>query len=437
MRTFTPLAEVVRLQSLRIDLNSCEFSDSQEPTVNMAVAITEESSVSCRTCNRCGTRMRPPRLSKTAHRLTHARGWKTWQKHLRTRKKPIAPPFTARKSSRRCCGVGRSIGNATSYKLRSYRRQRSPRLPLAKMQSPRPICRCRCNWSRLPMRCRNWPQELPAETWWFLVERLHATATQAQLATCRLIGRPAGRRAKPIACRRTAARAELPVSRSARTACAPQRRTCRALRSARRTDRRPGLAARATVARARSAVRLLDALPLARQAPSWRPLVARGGAAIPMARATRDSAGGRRRPFLLSSPSPDMAGYVDFTANDWKRQLFEMAIAWPATAAIALRPTMPCRAASSRKSGDANPLVRLRRRSIPIGPASRSWPMAGRNPTPGWPSLTPAIHRHSSSVVDGERVFAGAWTCEHDLRRQTRRGRRRVGATLLGDRQAV
>ena len=53
----------------------------------------------------------PRVLVETCPAEDFVRGWKTWQKHLRKRKKPVAPPFL-RKRNRRCFGAGRKNGNA-------------------------------------------------------------------------------------------------------------------------------------------------------------------------------------------------------------------------------------------------------------------------------------------------------------------------------------
>ena len=107
------------------------------------------------------------------------RGWKTWQRHLRKREKPALPPFAAKKKSPLLWGwpdewerdsIKESIHSPTTLAeiVIGDDPIASPELPLA-MQTV-----------ALAYAMPALSRELPAESWWQLLERLREIAIRAQ-----------------------------------------------------------------------------------------------------------------------------------------------------------------------------------------------------------------------------------------------------------------
>lgn len=121
----------------------------------------------------------PRRLVDTCPADDFVRGWKTWQKHLRKRKKPVAPPFLTKKKSPLLWGwpqeweraaVKESIQSPTTLAeiVIGDDPAASPELPLA-LQTV-----------ALAYAMPKLGRELPAEAWWQLLERLREVAIHAQ-----------------------------------------------------------------------------------------------------------------------------------------------------------------------------------------------------------------------------------------------------------------
>lgn len=105
-------------------------------------------------------------------------GWAAWQKHLRTRRKPAVPPFLNAKQPAILWGwpaewqrdaIGASLVSPVLLAELAVGDEAAsaPDLPSA-LQAV-----------ALAYALPKLAHDLPAETWWFLVERLHAAATHA------------------------------------------------------------------------------------------------------------------------------------------------------------------------------------------------------------------------------------------------------------------
>ena len=145
----------------------------------MAAVITDETTA-------CSPDLQPlwhykaPRvLIDTCPADDFVRGWKIWQDHLRTRKKPVAPPFLKKKKSPLLwgwpqewerAGINESIHSPTTLaeNVIGGDPSASPDLPLA-LQTV-----------ALAYAMPKLARELPAESWWQLLERLREIATRAQ-----------------------------------------------------------------------------------------------------------------------------------------------------------------------------------------------------------------------------------------------------------------
>ncbi len=105
-------------------------------------------------------------------------GWKAWQEHLRGRRKPIVPPFIQQKKSPLLWGwpvawqrdaIKRSLESPTTL----------AELAIGDDATSMPDLPSSLQLVALAYALPRLARELPAETWWFLVERLYITATQA------------------------------------------------------------------------------------------------------------------------------------------------------------------------------------------------------------------------------------------------------------------
>ena len=325
MRTFTPVAEVARLQSLRIDLNSCEFSDSRNPLSTWPLQLPKNRPSPCRVCNRCGTRIRPPRSSKVARPTDPVSGWKTWQKHLRTRKKPSRRRFIEEKATCAAVGLAAAIGNATSYNAAIVSPTTLAEIAIGEDAIAAPDLPLSLQLVALAYALPKLGAG-PAGRNVVVPRRAVACDCHAGAARTRRSGRPTRRTSCETSCSPANCRWRLVTcfpkcGRSVRSATTHVPRSPK--RSVELTDGQ-GLPHARLLARARSAVRLLDALPLARQAPAWRPPGrARRSCNTNGSCDTRfgwptTTAGSfcRRRP-------PDMAAAMSTsTANDWNKTAF-------------------------------------------------------------------------------------------------------------------
>src|SRR5204863_329894 len=106
-------------------------------------------------------------------------GWATWQAHLRKRRKPIAPSFTAQKQSPLLWGwptawqrdaIQKSIESPTTL----------AELAIGDDATSAPDLPSSLQLVALAYSLPRLADELPAETWWFLLERLHTIAKQAR-----------------------------------------------------------------------------------------------------------------------------------------------------------------------------------------------------------------------------------------------------------------
>jgi hypothetical protein len=377
----------------------------------MAVAITEESSVSLSSLQPLWHEDSPDSLVENCPSADPVSGWKTWQKHLRSRKKPIAPPFTKKKQPALLWGwpqrwerevVRAAILSPTTLAEVAIGEDAiaAPDLPLS------------LQLIALAYALPKLAKDLPAETWWFLVERLHATATQASLQRIDRSAEP------PIVVQNQLLAGELPLALSY---LFPEVRALRAL----------GNDASAALSEALVEVTDGQGLPHARLLPVLGPLFAcwtrcrwlgqhlRGG---PWSREAElqyqwlvrhairlADVDGR---FLLSSQSTDMAGYVDFAANDWNRQLFEMAIRLAGDRG-------DCAAANEALPRGIVPKKWKRKSASPPAPSLNSdwasvtimadgWAQTDARLAIAYANDPPAFELS----VDGERVFAGVWTCD-------------------------
>lgn len=145
----------------------------------MATTITDETTSCTPDLQPLWHHKAPRLLVETCPAEDLVRGWKTWQKHLRKRKKPIAPPFLTKKKSPLLWGwpqeweraaVNESIHSPTTLAeiVIGDDPTASPDLPLT------------LQIVALAYAMPKLARELPAEAWWQLLERLREVATQAQ-----------------------------------------------------------------------------------------------------------------------------------------------------------------------------------------------------------------------------------------------------------------
>jgi len=144
----------------------------------MAVAITEEPVVSLASLQPLWHDTAPRQLVERCPAGDPFTGWKAWQEHLLARKRPALPRFVKKKDSPLLWGwpaewerdaLQAAIESPTSLAEAAIGEDANspPDLPLA------------LQLVALAYAMPRLARELPAETWWFLVERLHTTATQA------------------------------------------------------------------------------------------------------------------------------------------------------------------------------------------------------------------------------------------------------------------
>src|SRR4051794_1169839 len=121
----------------------------------------------------------PRLLVETCPAEDFVRGWKTWQKHLRKRKKPIAPPFSSKKQSPLLWGwpqewerksIEESIHSPTTL----------AEIVIGDDATVSPDLSLALQTVALAYAMPKLSRELPAEAWWQLLERLREVATHAQ-----------------------------------------------------------------------------------------------------------------------------------------------------------------------------------------------------------------------------------------------------------------
>lgn len=144
----------------------------------MAVATTEELSVCLPNLQPLWHHQAPRPLVENCPATDPFAGWKWWQQHLRTRRKPAAPPFIKKKQPSILWGWPKewerdSIQTALETPtilaevVIGDDAASTPDLPLS------------LQIVALAYALPRLAKELPADKWWFLAERLHATAIQA------------------------------------------------------------------------------------------------------------------------------------------------------------------------------------------------------------------------------------------------------------------
>src|SRR5436190_10752026 len=145
----------------------------------MSATITDETTSCTPDLQPLWHHKAPRLLVDTCPAEDFVRGWKTWQDHLRKRKKPVAPPFLKKKKSPLLWGwpqeweraaVTENIHSLTTLAelVIGDDPAASPDLPVA-LQTV-----------ALAYAMPKLARELPAEAWWQLLERLREVATHAQ-----------------------------------------------------------------------------------------------------------------------------------------------------------------------------------------------------------------------------------------------------------------
>ena len=144
----------------------------------MAVAITDESSVGLPNLQPLWHSKAPSSLTENCPAEDPASGWKAWQRRLRTRRKPEAPPFLKKKQPPILWSWPKQWGRDVLQAALA-----SPatlaELVLGEDATTAPDLPLSLQLVALAYALPELAEELPADTWWFLVERLHTTATQA------------------------------------------------------------------------------------------------------------------------------------------------------------------------------------------------------------------------------------------------------------------
>jgi hypothetical protein len=116
-------------------------------------------------------------------------GWTTWQKHLKSRKRPARPPFLRKKEPALLWGW------PTAWDRKSLNKAISSPTTLAEIvigedPATAPDLPGSLEILALAYALPELARELPAETWWQLLERLHELATQAKLERVNLPTEP-------------------------------------------------------------------------------------------------------------------------------------------------------------------------------------------------------------------------------------------------------
>lgn len=155
----------------------------------MAVAISEESLVALSNLQPLWHEKAPRSLIEKHTGTDPFAGWKTWQKHLRTRKEPSPPRFIQKKGSPLLWSWPRAWGidelNAALASPTTF-----AEVVIGEDARSAPDLSLSLQLVALAYALPKLAAELPADTWWFLVERLHATATQAMVERIDLTDAP-------------------------------------------------------------------------------------------------------------------------------------------------------------------------------------------------------------------------------------------------------
>jgi hypothetical protein len=138
----------------------------------MAVAITDASSVKLSRLQPIWHRSAPRRLIKTCAENHLVAGWPEWQKHLARRKQPVTPPFLDGPEPALLWGWPENWIDVDPNRLNaSYNAELVP----STLTVPQALQLLALAYS-LPMRSG----QLPAESWWQILERLHALCIEVE-----------------------------------------------------------------------------------------------------------------------------------------------------------------------------------------------------------------------------------------------------------------
>lgn len=376
----------------------------------MAVAISEESLVALSNLQPLWHEKAPPSLVEKHAEADPFAGWKTWQKHLRTRKDPSPPRFIQKKRSPLLWGWPKEWGldelNAALASPTTFAEAvigedatSAPDLPLSLQ-----LVALACALPKLAA-------ELPAETWWFLVDRLHATASQAMVERIELTDDPRN------ILRNQLLAGELPLALGL---LFPEVRALRALRTG----------ARAALTEA--LVELTDGqgLPHGRLLPIVGPLFACWTRARLLAASVDDRAWSRPaelqyewlvrhairladadRSFLLSSPANGPANKSVADGSAWNKDLFATAIklagdrADGAAAIVALPAGIVAKKQARVCKKAPGPSLNSDWSGVTI--MSDGWAQSDARLAISYVADPPTL----DLSVDGEKVFDGAWRC--------------------------
>jgi hypothetical protein len=155
----------------------------------MSAAITDESAAPSPDLQPLWHHKAPRGLVEAGPAEDLVRSWKIWQKHLRKRKKPADPKFLRKKNAPMLWGwpkdweraeIKKNIQSPTSLAEIIIGED-----PAASLDLPLALQTVALAYS-MPRLAR----ELPAESWWQLLERLRDVATQAQTARIDWPGNP-------------------------------------------------------------------------------------------------------------------------------------------------------------------------------------------------------------------------------------------------------
>jgi hypothetical protein len=377
----------------------------------MAVAITDESALALAAFYPLWHRDAPRRLVNINLASDPVDGWQVWQKHLHTRKDPEPPPFIASKDP--------ALLWCWPTAWRREELASSLRTPttlaedvLGQDATTTPDLAVALQLLALVYALPQLANDLPAETWWLLIERLHTTATQAHAQRVDGLAFP-----EAVLINQLLA-GELPLALSY---VFPEVRALHVLREDARTVLSEAL------------IEFTDGqgLPQARLLPVLGPLfacwtrcrwigkqISRGPwsreaelqyqwlvrHAIRLARAD-----GR---FLFA---PDRAGIVsraDACASTWNEPLFKMALKLAGdrgdhAAALKALPRSVVRKSFNPKSGDL-PKPSLNSDWAGITVMSDGWKQSSARIALAYAEGLPTIE----VTVDGESLFAGVWDFE-------------------------
>lgn len=376
----------------------------------MAVAISEESLVALSNLQPLWHGKAPTSLVERYAEADPFAGWNTWQKHLRTRKDPSPPRFIQKKRSPLLWGwpkqwgideLNSALASPTTFAevVIGEDATSAPDLPLS------------LQLVALAYALPKLAAELPAETWWFLVERLHATATQAMVERIELTDDPRN------ILRNQLLAGELPLALGL---LFPEVRALRALRAG----------ARAALTEALIEVTDGQGLPHGRLLPIIGPLFA----CWTRARLLAESVGGRAwsRPaelqfewlvrhairladadgtFLLSSSADSPANKSAADGSSWSKELFATAIklAGDRGDGAAAKAALPSGIVTKKQARvcKSAPAPSLNSDWSGVTVMSDGWEQSDARLAISYVADPPTL----DLSVDGEKVFDGAWRC--------------------------